>query len=178
MIKLPHLELTPIYSHFCKSYLLIFLPLFLFQFSSCNVYNTIRKDTSNEASLIALHGINNTVVIHDNKEKQEYLLSNFNVSNGILQGTIKPSPKGKTHKHHTKHFNANKVNTYNPLAVMHIYTKMNDIKPGPIVIPIESIRFAETHESNPGKTIGRTIGIVLLGTVGFISLIGIGLMAF
>ena len=128
--------------------------------SGCNVYNTMRIEEITSKSMESLYKDQKTVVIHDNREENEFILTNFKIENDSLKGDIISSPTGRTHQHHKKCFGPSKVSAYNPLAVMHVYSRSVSLKTGFVAIPLSSIRFVEIHESDAKRSIVKTVGVV------------------
>jgi hypothetical protein len=156
-------------THLSLFYLLTFLIL-----SSCNVYDTIRVESISNESLATLYKQQRTVVIHDNREKNEFLLTDFKIENDSLKGIIKPAPIEKTHEHHKESFKAKEVKAYNPLSVMHVYSRLSTIDIGHFEIPLSSIRFVEIHESNTRKSMSRTFIPIGIGALVVIAWVIIG----
>jgi hypothetical protein len=152
----------------------IYLLLLYLCLSGCNVYNTLRIEALTEEDLRSLQQEQGTVVIHNNREQTEYLLTDFALEGNTIKGIVRFAPKGKKHPHHQKQFSASKVNAYKPLSVLHLYIRNNEISPGPMWLPISQVRFVEIHEPNKGKSIGRTVGVI--GSVITVFFVGVVLL--
>ncbi len=127
-----------------------FLLLSILILTGCTYYKTVQVNNSPE-QIASYQQLNKQMVIHDDREQNEFLFSGVKIENDSLTGTFTIAP-GKKHYPHKRSFTRGSVKAYPPLSTVHIYTSINVFTTGKVSsIPLSAIKTVEIHKKDKGK---------------------------
>jgi hypothetical protein len=145
--------------------LLIFSLLFSLSFSGCNYYRIAEISVITDESLHTIAKYKPTVFIGNDMYYKPKQIKNFKVENGVITGDIAPLSTPYTY---------NGKNVFlrkrfpNALDVTHLSTNQ-DLKDGPITLPITDLRRGQVYEKARGvsalTTVGSAVGAVTGGLI-------------